>query len=554
MPFRNYGMNKQKITNYAVLKAGTSILILLFLSSAVIAQQSNYDIPLVVIETNGGFPIPDEPKIKAHMKIIDKGPGMWNSPLDPGNIYDGNIGIEIRGAYSASLPQKPYGFETRDASGENLNLPLLGMPEENDWILLANYNDKAFLRNALAGHVFRQMGHYAPRTRHCEVIVNGSYQGIYVLTEKIKRDKNRVDIARLKETENSGDDLTGGYIFKTDYYTDQDSWTSAFAPASRPGKTVYFTYSYPKADEITVLQRAYIQSYVNSFEEVIHGSNFKDAQTGYAAYIDVESFRDYFILSELSRNVDAYKKSRFFFKDKESKGGKIFSGPPWDYDWAWKDIWDCHMFTNTDGSGWAYQVNDCDVWPVPPVYMTRLLEDGHFANAMKRRYVELRESILSDASLFAYIDSVAGFLNGAQQRHYDTWDILGKNVGAPEVGYIPMNFLGEIVKLKAWIQSRLIWLDANMPGDAHGPVQATQEFAAVLRVFPNPASDRVYIESDLPVRRVEIYSISGARVILSAGGQYFSREIDIHELPSGIYLLHIFTTSGESMMEKLVID
>jgi hypothetical protein len=37
----------------------------------------------------------------------------------------------------------------------------------------------------------------------------------------------------------------------------------------------------------------------------------------------------------------AYKKSRFFYKDKESKGGKIQSGPPWDFDWAWKDIWDC---------------------------------------------------------------------------------------------------------------------------------------------------------------------------------------------------------------------
>lgn len=115
------------------------------------------------------------------MKLIFNGNGVVNKPTDPGNIYDGNIGIEIRGAYSASLPQKPYGIETRDASGNNHNVSLLGMPEENDWILLANYNDKTFMRNMLAFELFRKMGHYAPRTRMVEVIVNNIYQGVYKL-------------------------------------------------------------------------------------------------------------------------------------------------------------------------------------------------------------------------------------------------------------------------------------------------------------------------------------------------------------------------------------
>jgi hypothetical protein len=517
------------------------------------AAFSGSDISLVVIETNGGFSIPDEVKIKAHMKIIDAGPGEWNTPLDAGNVYDGNIGIEIRGSYSASLPQKPYGFETRDSLGNNLNVPLLGMPEENDWILLANYNDKSFVRNSLAGHIFRYMGHYAPRTNHCEVLVNGTYQGIYVLTEKIKRDKNRVDIATLYATENSGDEVTGGYIFKTDYYSSYDSWISNFHPANWPGKNVHFVYSYPGADEITEAQKAYIQSYVNSFEEVLYGGGFKDSRTGYAAYIDVESFRDYFILSEVSRNVDAYKKSRFFYKDKESKGGKINSGPPWDYDWAWKDIWDCYMFSNTDGSGWAYEVNNCDVWPTPPVYMTRLLEDEHFANGIKRRYVELRKSVLSDAAIFAYIDSVNHYLAGAQQRHYATWDILGENVGAPEVGTIPTSFLGETVKFKTWIQTRLAWLDLHMPGDEFGSVSAENQAVTILRLFPNPASDIVYIESDVMIDRVEIFTISGTRVYVRPGGPEFSTAVDIRQFPAGIYLVHIITANGENLVEKLVI-
>ncbi len=408
-------------------------LFLAFSSFCLFSQFEGSDIPLVVIEPNGGFPIPDEPKMKAYMKIIDHGIGGWNSPTDAGNKYSGPIGIEIRGAYSSTLPQKSYGFEARNPYGETISVPLLGMPEENDWILLANYNDKSFLRNALAGNIFRQMGYYAPRTVHCEVMVNGEYKGIYVLTEKIKRDPNRLDIAKLESHENSGDEVTGGYIFKTDYYGADDSWESNYAPATRPGKKVHFVYVYPKADEITEAQKSYIQGYVDSFEEVLHGPDFKDWVSGYRAFLDVNSFRDYFILSELTRNVDAYKKSRFLSKDKESKGGRIHSGPPWDYDWAWKDIWDCHMFTNTDGSGWAYQVNDCDVWPTP-------------------------------------------------------------------------------------------------------------------------ASDVVYLESDIPLLEVEIYSLSGSKVYHNTSPSGYSVAVDLQSFSSGLYLVKMWVKPGETLSSKLIIE
>jgi len=533
----------------------TCIFILLILSLFLTGySQVSYDIPIVVVDVNGGFPIPDEPKIVAHMKVIDHGPGAFNLVSDSGNIYDGNVGIEVRGRYSAMLPQKSFGFETRNAAGENLNVSLLGLPEENDWILLANYNDKSFLRNSLAGEIFRKMGHYAPRTRHCEAIVNNGYEGIYVLTEKIKRDKNRVDIATLDVTENSGDDLTGGYIFKTDYYDSGDSWISNYPPFDRPDGTVYFVYSYPDPVVITENQKQYLQDYVDTFEEVLHGSHFKNPVSGYAAYIDVNSFLDYFILSEVSRNVDAYKKSRFFFKDKESKGGKIQSGPPWDYDWAWKDIWDCYMFTNTDGSGWAYQVNDCDVWPTPPVYMTRLLQDEHFANRLKLRYETLRRSFLSTDYLFSYIDSVTTYLNEAQKRHYTRWDILGENVGAPEVGYIPTTFNSEMGKFKDWIETRLNWLDAHMPGDANGPMGISRDEEISLRLFPNPASDLVYIESNISISRIEILQVSGIRVLQSVQPAGFSSSINISSLTPGLYIVHIVLENGEQISRKLMIN
>ncbi len=410
---------------------------------------SSSDLPLVVITTSPGESIRNEPKISADMKIIYNGNDEINKVTDPGNIYSGKVGIEIRGRYSASLPQKPYGFETRDDLGNNLNVALLGMPEENDWVLQANYNDKTFLRNYLAFDIWQKMGHYATRTRYCEVVVNNDYQGIYLLGEKIKRDKNRVDIAELNPWENAGDDLTGGYIFKNDYHTLSDSWLSNFPPVNKPGADVYFVYYDPKPDELTIQQKDYLKEFVNSFESVLYSPGFKDHRTGYRAYIDVTSFVDYFIIGEITRNVDAYKKSRYLFKDKDSNGGLICSGPVWDFDWAWKNITEnCINFNQTDGSGWAYRINDCFAYPVPPSWEVRLMQDQEFINMVHDKYYLLRRTILSRTSINKVIDSVANLLSEAQDRHYQKWKILGINVGTPESGEQPSSYDGEIEKFK----------------------------------------------------------------------------------------------------------
>ncbi|MFK7757629.1 MAG: CotH kinase family protein, partial [Flavobacteriales bacterium] len=155
-------------------------------------------LPIFIIDTNGED-IPDEPKVDASLQIIYNGPDEINYITDDPTNYNGNIGIEIRGATSAGYPQTPYSFETRDELGENNNVSLVDMPAENDWVLLSNYNDKVLMRNLLASHLSERMGEYAPRVRLCEVIMNGDYQGIYAFGEKIKVDEGRVDIATLNE-------------------------------------------------------------------------------------------------------------------------------------------------------------------------------------------------------------------------------------------------------------------------------------------------------------------------------------------------------------------
>jgi hypothetical protein len=507
-------------------------------------------LPLVVISTRSGETIKNEPKITADMKIIYKGGAGENHVYDEGNIYSGKVGIEIRGRYSASLPQKPYGFETRDIAGNNLDVSILGMPAENDWVLLANYNDKTFLRNYLANSIWEDMGRYATRMRYCEVVVNNDYQGIYLLGERIKIDSNRVDIAKLRPDENIGNELTGGYLFKTDYYTAADSWVSDYSPVNKPGAKVYYVYHDPKPEELTIQQKSYIKDFVNSFEEVLYSKDYANHKTGYRSYIDVNSFIDYFLLEEVTRNVDAYKKSRYFYKDKDSKKGLIKSGPVWDFDWAWKNITEnCVHFNKTDGSGWAYKINECGANPVPPSWEVRLMQDEDFMNMVHDKYYLLRRTILSQTSMNKVIDSVANLLSEAQTRHFQKWKILGINVGTPESGTQPTTFAGEIDKFKGWINTRLSWLDANMVGRTFA---MRDGYNAICRVFPNPATENLYIESDTTISRLTIQNLMGIQVDDYANINDFTKVINVSRLNPGIYIITIRFGHGEAITRRII--
>ncbi|HJZ40584.1 MAG TPA: CotH kinase family protein [Bacteroidales bacterium] len=511
-------------------------------------------LPLVVISTNGGV-IADDPKITVDMKIIFNGPGSYNRPADPGNIYTGKAGIEYRGAYSQSLPQKPYGFETRDDQGNNLNIPLLGMPAENDWILLANYNDKVFMRNTLAFHLFENMGHYAPRTNICEVLINGEYMGIFVLTEKIKRDRNRLDIAKLDADDNAGDSLSGGYVFATDYYDNYNSWTSNFMATDRSDHHVHFVYKYPEPEVITSQQKNYIQAFVNTLETKLYGSNFRDATGGYRDYMDVNSFIDYFIIGEVSRNVDAYKKSCFYHKDRDDKGGLLHAGPVWDFDWAWKNIYDnCYIYEVTDGSNWAYRVNECNNWPVVPSWIKRLMEDPSFRDELHERYTTLRQSILSEEYLDHYIDSVQTLVNKAQQRHYQRWPILGQYVGSPEVDPPAPTFAGEIAKFRNWIKVRLAWLDANMPDSESTSIREKETEKITFRLFPNPVRDILYIESGEKMLKIEVFNSSGYQVQYLDAKDRYSVPVDVSNLHPGLYVVRCTMQGQQTITARFVVE
>src|SRR6185437_2439779 len=342
--FKYYMLVIKKIFPYLLLLFGLPV-------SAQLVNFTSSNLPIIVINTNGQT-IPDDPKIDAEMGIINNANGARNKVTDTYNEFSGRIGIEIRGQSSQMFPMKSYSVELRDTDDNSIDEPLFGLPKQSDWVMYAPYTDKTLMRNFLAYTMSNNLGHWAAHCRYVEVILNGEYVGIYLFMEKIKKDKGRVNISKLKSSDNDGDAVTGRYIFSLD--KEANAWFSSYPPPNAPNASIQFSYVYPKAEDITSQQSAYIKSDVDDFENSLAANNFQDTAEGFRKYADENSFIDYFIVNEISRNVDAYRISSFFHKDRNSINPKIIAGPVWDYDIAFRNANYC---VGSDTTGWAYQFN-----------------------------------------------------------------------------------------------------------------------------------------------------------------------------------------------------
>jgi subtilisin-like proprotein convertase family protein len=416
-------------------------------------------LPIVVIQS-AGVPILDEPKTKVHMHLIDNGPGKVNYMKDKANGYNGFVGIELRGRSSQRHPKLSFGIETLDSAGQKSKATkLLDLPKDADYVLTANHSDKSLLRNYMAYTLFSEMAPYAPRVRFVDLVMDGQYRGVYLLGEKVKRGKDRVDISKLDQDDNAGDSLTGGYIFKTDWAqgANNGGWFSKYYPI-RGTELQEFRFHYPEADDITAAQKSYLQQYVDSFEVAID-SGFTDSKTGYAHYIDIGSFVDVMIMVELGKNVDGYWLSSFYYKDRLSKGGKVHAGPIWDYDLAFGNF---EYYQGYAPSGWHWETYGKTSTHIPRFWHF-LAQDTQFQDSLKCRWTELRKSVLSLKHIDALIDAAAAKLAESQAYNFEVWPIWGIYTW-PNAKPYEEDYESEIARLKDWFLLRITWMDAHMPG------------------------------------------------------------------------------------------
>ncbi len=412
------------------------------------------DLPLLRINTDQKH-IPDDPKIDASL-IIELPTGTEKSKEDSSSI---SIKIEQRGSSSRTrFPKKSYGFTTYDGNGKKLDQSLLGMPSDNDWILYGPYSDKTMMRNALVFHLARQMGHYAPRTAFCELLINEQYEGVYLLMEKIKSSGGRLNLEKLESDDLSGDALTGAYLLKIDKRTGNKTkyWHSKYRAPADSSKKIRFQIHRPKKQKLAEEQFQYIRNYMDQFEDALMSDFFGDQDKGYAKYIDVRSFIDFFLLNELSYNLDGYRVSTFLYKDRDSKGGKLHMGPLWDFNLAFGNGYNCEkenegyllMNFNRLCEDKAYHV---------PFWWERLLEDAAYKQALIERWKQLRSNLLSEANLMNWIDQRCKLLDNAQERNFKRWPTMGVKVW-PNL-YKAKDFEDEVDFMKGWLKRRLLFLD-----------------------------------------------------------------------------------------------
>ncbi len=465
----------KKVELSVAIPISSSKIIDTFPKNAFWATVSNYSnkVPNVYISTKGNT-IVNEPKVQSIIQI----------QLGDTIIFRSNIGIEYRGSTSFRLfDQKSYGFELRDVSDNDTDSSIMDFPKQSDFILYAPANDKSLIRNTLIYDLSNQIGMYATRTKYIHLYLDGEYLGLYVLMEKIKRDKSRVNITKMASTDNSGSAITGGYILKIDksagdntlvgwdadaVYTEALGFRSNYDPSGgkitylpfgpKKSAETYIMYEYPKFDAITNDQKKYVQTYFSDFEDVLLSNNYKDPINGYQKFIDVNSFIDFLILNEFAYNPDAYRLSTFMNKERL---GKLKMGPIWDFNLGFGND-DRAAFVN--GSTWVFNFNNyypSDTWLVN-FWWKKLLSDPAFTYRLKSRWISLRTSSLSETSILETIDKHINLLKSTNSidKHFDRWKILG--VKLPFNNFVGKTHQEEVDYLKSWVKKRLTWMDSEI--------------------------------------------------------------------------------------------
>lgn len=467
----------------------TLVLVLLACGGAVLSAEEVKPrkpgaLPVLVFQTDEKA-VQDRTRVPASLTVLLPEDGGSRFSID--ETASGPAELSVRGNSSFNFPKKSYRLELQDDSGKDRKARLLQLPADSDWVLYASGTDMTFCRNVLAHELWRNMGHYAVRWRFVEVFVltNSSqsgrlerdqltskvpgvlrqmtetnlaptvekfteedfslphrlkegYDGLYLLMEKIKRSKERVDIARLRPQHDREPELSGGYIVKRDDKTEGERGLLT-------GQEVMVRFEEPKERELTGIQRAWIWTYFEQIEKALFGAEFRNSETGYARYLDVESFIDFHWLVEMARNADGYFMSQYMHKD---RGGKLSMGPIWDWD-------------NTFGNPSFAAAQKTNEWKfegaVDPDYTwyRRLFEDPDFLQSYIDRWSQLRTNVFSTDQLMRIVETTTNQVFSAFVRNDVRW-------GAQLTGdHHRQLFQKSVGWLKQWVACRLAWIDAQ---------------------------------------------------------------------------------------------
>jgi hypothetical protein len=421
------------------------------------------EVPILKIDTHG-HRIPKDPKVEAEL-VVHFDPRESTQTFGSRTDYRGGIGIELLGHSSLHFRKKSYALKLRDSQGHAVAAPLLGLPPDSNWVLHGPYSDKTLMRNYLAYALAGRLHLASPRTRFVELFVRQNlwgetYQGVYLLVDASGRSPEALGIAPIHPGDTSEPAVSGGYIVQVDRVKGGASYfTLRGDPMSPHPDTIIFV----SPERPAPAQKTWLAAYFDSMEAALPPARSLGDPSGYARYLDVDSFVDFLLLQEVVKNTDAYRFSASMYKD---RGGKLRMGPVWDFDLATGNV---ARNDGCDTDGWMLQFLGKRHWDqVPPRWWRALLEDRAFRDRLQSRWQELRAGPLSTGNVLALIDSAAFILRGAQQRNFQRWHVLGTTIwnNCPIPGSNPPAYYAtwedEVVYLRSWMEGRLRWMDDHI--------------------------------------------------------------------------------------------
>jgi hypothetical protein len=376
-----------------------------------------------------------------------------------GEKVEGTLEIRGRGNSTWDWLKKPYRLKLTSST------EMLGMPASRHWVLLANYADKTLIRNDLAFMFSRHSGmEYTVRNHHVELTLNGSYRGVYQLAEHIRVAKDRVNIPETKVADTDDEKITGGYLLEVDFrmhknYCAGASWDPVCVNGVNTARETTFCVdsSYgmnpfcvdtPETllEPAWSAQRNYIHKYITDAEAALFGNDFTDPQMGYAAYIDVDTAINYYLINELFKNPDGAVASFYLYK---KRNGKIFFGPVWDFDLAMGNA----GYDDVDKTyGWHLRSSP---------WFARLFQDPAFKAKVAQRWNQLKAEGKLDY-VFQYAEARTNWLSKVQEKNYTIWSVTdfapwilhGSHGGTG-------SFEAESKELVRWQQARYQWMDSQ---------------------------------------------------------------------------------------------
>lgn len=383
-------------------------------------------LPVVYVDTEGGKSVSSKTvDVNATLSILGAAqyPGLSPQPCR----------IRGRGNTTWTWPKKPYLIKFDERTS------VLGMPKHKRWVLLANFLDRTLMRNLVSMYVASLTSlEWSPSCVPVELVLNGKHRGSYLLIEQVRVDKNRLAITEMTPKDNEGDAVTGGYLLELDFHYDNPvQWADHLIP---------FAVKYPDSEELTEPQLNYIKDYISKTTKALYSEDYQDPEKGYAAYIDIDSFIDYWIVFEVMCNHELGNPgSVFFHKDRL---GKLKAGPVWDFDWG--------VLSFYTSAGEYDLVNGQSIW------YARMLKDPAFRDRLRARFQELRPAL---ETVPAYMDAAEALLEKSADLNFQMWnpaDDKSQNGGRIINGDENMTFHAAVQRLKNNYNKHLQVIDQKL--------------------------------------------------------------------------------------------